>query len=106
MWQILYKGGPIMLPLGLCSIIGLMIILEKAWCFFRARVDNPKFPDEITKLLKKGKLREVLTSSQDTKNPIIRVLRISIREYLGGSKQEEVKRVLVQAGSQELQDLL
>jgi len=94
-----------MVPLSLCSTVGLMIILERAWYFFRARVDNPKFPGEITKLLKKGKLNEILRFSQNTRNPIIRVLRTGIGEYLGGSKQEEVKRVLVQAGSQELQDL-
>lgn len=37
-WELLKQGGWSMVPLALCSVIGLTIILERAWALRRGRI--------------------------------------------------------------------
>ncbi len=39
MYQYFMKGGPLMWPILLCSVVGLAIALNKAWQYFRVRRD-------------------------------------------------------------------
>ena len=55
-WQFLVRGGVMMIPLAICSILGLAIVLEKAFFLRRKKVivpeivnvlDNIKGPNDI-----------------------------------------------------------
>jgi len=36
-WQFLVRGGVMMIPLAICSILGLAIVLEKAFFFAKKK---------------------------------------------------------------------
>jgi biopolymer transport protein ExbB len=42
MWQILRAGGPVMIPLGLCSLLGLAVLIERLLALRRRRVVLPE----------------------------------------------------------------
>lgn len=54
MWSILVKGGFVMIPLVLCSILAMYIIVERLIFFFRASDDGWELIRRIKPLLKTG----------------------------------------------------
>ena len=40
MLEIFVKGGPVMWPLLLCSVVALAVALERAWFIYRARMNT------------------------------------------------------------------
>ena len=34
--ELISKGGSVMIPIGLCSVIGLAIIIDRLYCFRKA----------------------------------------------------------------------
>jgi len=53
-WALLVSGGPLMIPLGLCSIIGLASTAERCISLKRDRVLPPGFVDELSEEAQKG----------------------------------------------------
>lgn len=47
MWQILREGGPLMVPLALCSLVGLTVTLERLYALHTSRV----LPREIVQVV-------------------------------------------------------
>ncbi len=50
------KGGVFMWPLLICSIIGLAVIIERAWTFSRAKVNTRQFMSKVIGALKEDGL--------------------------------------------------
>ena len=78
------KGGPIMYPLLLCSIISLTVIIERAifWIGVGMR-KNQILVDEVLELSRKGDWESIRMKARGSKNYVIRVLISGIlhREY-------------------------
>ncbi len=56
MLSLITKGGPIMIPIILCSIIALAIIIERIFHLYRAKIDTKDFMDKVSALLKRNKI--------------------------------------------------
>ncbi len=84
MLQLFLKGGPVMYPLLLCSIISLTVIIERAffWIIVGMR-KNHELLDEVLELCQKGDWEGVREKAAGSKNYVIRVLISGIlhREY-------------------------
>jgi biopolymer transport protein ExbB len=78
------KGGPVMYPLLLCSIISLTVIIERAifWIGVGLR-KNHALVDEVLELSRKGDWESIRVKAAHSKNYVIRVLISGIlhREY-------------------------
>lgn len=59
-----------MWPLLACSVVGLAIILERAYYFFRLRLNYEQFAKELKALLSRKKLREALAFCRRSPNPV------------------------------------
>lgn len=82
MLEILQKGGPVMYPLLLCSIISLTIIIERLIFWFRLRMErNRKVLNIILRLGEKGKLNEAIRVSKETDDTIAKILLEGIKNY-------------------------
>lgn len=42
MWELLRSGGPVMIPIGLCSLVGLAVLIERAVALRRRRIVLPE----------------------------------------------------------------
>ncbi len=43
MWDFIMKGGVLMYPILLCSVVGLSIVIERTYHFFRAGINVQAF---------------------------------------------------------------
>ena len=70
--SILAKGGPVMVPLLLCSMISLAVTIER-FLFWR-RIRSKELVNQMLTLVEKGQPQEALRLGQSSDLPIVRVL--------------------------------
>ena len=84
MFDFFMKGGPVMYPLLLCSILSLTVIIERAifWIGVGMR-KNQALLDEVLESCRKGDWESIRVKARGSKNYVIRVLISGIlhREY-------------------------
>ncbi|PLX98447.1 MAG: MotA/TolQ/ExbB proton channel family protein [Desulfuromonas sp.] len=100
MFEIFQKGGPLMWPIALCSVLALAIFLERLWNYRKFQQGNEALIDEIDPLLNEAKYEEASVACQRYGNPLSRVYLTAIR--LAGRSREQIKAVVEEAGSREL----
>ena len=71
MWDWIQRGGPVMYPLLLCSVVSMAFIIERFlfWAIDMRGSDSDE-ADKMLDFLRQGKTKEFLKASQSTKNPI------------------------------------
>jgi biopolymer transport protein ExbB len=99
MLEIFQKGGPLMYPILLCSILALAIFLERLWTFSRIRRGTSVLVKEVENLVLKNKIDEALTVCQRNGNPLARIFIAALR--LAGRPREQIKTVVDEVGSRE-----
>lgn len=79
MFELLEKGGPLMIPLLLCSLISLTVILERTIYWLLVDIKrNQNLAETILDLFAQEKLNEIKNISQQSKNKIVRILSSGI----------------------------
>jgi biopolymer transport protein ExbB len=82
MWHILIRGGWMMIPIALCSLVAVMIIIERF--FFFRRLSAVDRAEEVIGLARKGKMEEALRISDEKADtqaaplPVMKVLAAGI----------------------------
>lgn len=56
MWELIYAGGWLMTPIVLCSVIALVIILERAWRLRAQTIAPLGLVDDLVKKIDQGQL--------------------------------------------------
>jgi biopolymer transport protein ExbB len=100
MFDIIQKGGPVMYPIILCSILALAIILERLYHLYRAQIDTKKFMEEVTGTIKKNKITEAAEMCDQTPGPIAHILKAGILRH--SCSREEIKEAIEDAGLHEI----
>ena len=76
MFQALVKGGWMMLPLVVCSLVSVTIIIERLIFFHRIRRTHRA--EEVLALVHEKKPEEALAIADETSLPIMKVLRAGL----------------------------
>ena len=95
----IFKGGVVMIPIVLCSIISLAIIIERAYNLTVAKVHSPDFVTKIKGLLNSGKINEVITICSGTKSPVATIMESGVLKR--SKDREQIKEAIEHAGRQE-----
>ncbi len=103
MFEFIAKGGILMVPIILCSVITLTIIFERGWHIYRAKVDTESLFSQVKKYLEEKRLKDALDLCERTSGPVARVLVIAIENHKNNSQGREM--AISRAGSQELRRL-
>ena len=103
MLEFFLKGGLLMWPILLCSVIAITIILERLYHFHRARADIPNLLTRVKKMLLDGKLDEAEKLCENSHGPVARILAVGIHLRERSSKEKE--KIITLAGSRELRRL-
>jgi len=103
MFDIIVKGGVLMWPILLCSIISVAIILERLYHFHRIRINIPDFFVSIRGLLQKKQVEEALDLCQKTRVPIARILACGIQNHEKDVQTQE--KSISRVGSWEVRGL-
>jgi biopolymer transport protein ExbB len=95
------KGGPVMYPLLLCSVIALAVMLERLLFWFRERATQE--PERLHKLLhltERGLFEDAATTARESRDAVARVLlnglahhHFSLEGALEVAVQAELKRM-------------
>jgi biopolymer transport protein ExbB len=100
---LIVKGGVIMIPIILGSIIALAIILERYWTLWRIRLNFSKFAQEIFFSLQRGQFQRALDRCNKVRHPIADVFRLGILNQT--LKREELESIMEREGDEQVQYL-
>ncbi len=91
--ETIQKGGYIMYPLILCSIIALALSIERIYHLRKARVDSKKLMKKLKMIIEKGNYDGALLECESTPGPLARVLAtvINMRNLPYDELQEGLK---------------
>lgn len=87
MLSVLLKGGWIMVPLGLCSLIALTIVIERL-IYFR-RISSTGRADKVLDMVKTGNMGEALELADHSPMPLLRVMAAGIRHRFDPARAME-----------------
>jgi len=98
--QLYIKGGVFMHPLLLCSIIGLVLCIERAWTLSRARSDTKRLMIDVVRALREEGPDAALVVCQRTRGPIAAVLHSGLLRAHRGA--EAVEKAIATSGAIEM----
>jgi biopolymer transport protein ExbB len=80
MLQTLVKGGWIMIPLGVCSLIAVTIVVER--CMYFRRISSTERADKVLDLVKTGGTDEALELATVSPMPLLKVLAAGLDHHI------------------------
>jgi biopolymer transport protein ExbB len=101
--NIIVKGGPVMVPIILLSVVALAIIVERIGVLRRIRLDLPAFAERVFRLLRHGDLQGALEVCERVRHPVGRVFAEGIRHR--ELPREALEQRLERVGEQEVHAL-
>ncbi len=93
------KGGLVMIPIILFSIIALAIFMERLWSLQIYKIVPPQFIERIKQLVQGRKISEALVLCQDNPSSIARVYYSAIKAI--NRKRNDIKITVEEVGRQE-----
>ena len=100
MWEIMQKGGPIMWPILLCSVVAFAIVIERLLQLRKEQIDTKAFMEQVSKALKRNKIMEALDLCDRTPGPIAHILKAGILKH--DRTRSEIREAIEDAGIHEL----
>ena len=76
MYELIEAGGWILLPIGLCSLISLVVFLERLWSLQKPRVLPSAFVQRIEALIKDKKHHDAEVLCSEYPLPAARILSL------------------------------
>ncbi|GAB4172658.1 MAG: hypothetical protein Kow00108_07370 [Calditrichia bacterium] len=98
--EILAKGGWVIIFIGIASLVGLGIFIERMIVLRKAKINYSTFLMKLNHLLSKKNIKEALFLCSETPGPIPKVMEKGIR--MVGRSKEDIKEALEAAGSAEI----
>ena len=74
MLEYLIDGGPLMLPLVLCSIVAVTVIIDRARAFRLADTDTVRLREEVNRHLEGNEIHKAVEACRSHRGPVAAVL--------------------------------
>ncbi|MEY3395320.1 MAG: Biopolymer transport protein ExbB [Verrucomicrobiota bacterium] len=93
------KGGPMMIPLMLCSLVSLAVVFDR-WFAFRQnrRIDTRSLRSKVIARLRENHLPGAISECESAGGPVASVILAGLRSYqqlLGKNENSETMRMVV-----------
>lgn len=93
--SILERGGPMMWPLLIVSILGFIFFIERTLYLHKGQIGAAPFLEGIKNLLRKRRLLEALTVCEETPGPLPSVVKAALLNY--GQSPERMRAAVEEA---------
>jgi biopolymer transport protein ExbB len=99
-WNLVMAGGPLMIPLVICSVIAIYIFVERLLTVNRANVSSDSFMGKIKELVVRGDINgaKVLCAQYDT--PVARMIEKGVSRI--GSPLKNIEASIENVGKIEV----
>jgi biopolymer transport protein ExbB len=101
--ELFAKGGLLMYPILLCSVIAVYIIIERFLVLRKAQIDAGQFMMRLRSVLQKGDILAGINFCSKTNAPIANLMRRGLIKYPEG--HERVREAIETAGKEEVYHL-
>ncbi|MGQ9698890.1 MAG: MotA/TolQ/ExbB proton channel family protein [Armatimonadota bacterium] len=101
--DILYRGGPVMVPLVLCSVVSVAVMLERFVVLRRAGGNTERLMDEMKERLSEKDFRGAISLCERTGGPIAAVLATGLRHR--DLPERELERRMEETALSEIPEL-
>jgi len=82
MLQLLADGGPLMVPLLLCSIFTLAVLIDRGYAFYRhSKTDTRALRAKVLGLVEEDRVNEAAALCANTPSPVAAVLLAGLQSY-------------------------
>ena len=108
LFSLLVKGGPIMIPLFICSILALTFFIERLISLRKNRITPPNFYPELLENLEGFCITGLKKSDNFCKNktlPIAKIIRAGIRKCISVRAVNVVEETLEDIASREVRKM-
>lgn len=99
MFDTLAKGGIVMIPIIVCSVVVLTIVFERFWMLRRRRLFPPGVFDQVEELVRKGRVDEAMSFCRRHDTPMTRLILTALRN--AGHGRDVVKEAVEEVGRRE-----
>ena len=79
-FELISKGGLVMVPIGLCSVIGLAIIIERLYYFRKSSSGLDVFFNSIQEFLQQGQKEKALDYCKSFPSPLSKLIQSGLSE--------------------------
>ena len=100
MFEIIQKGGPVMYPIILCSIVAFAIVIERLYHLYKAKIDTKDFMNNIEITIKRNRIAEAIKICDNTPGPIAHIVKSGIIKH--DRARQEIRESIEDAGHQEV----
>ena len=96
--QVIHEGGPLLIPIGICSFVLLVFVFERAVSLRHGRVIPRPFVRRFLKQLREGKLTadEAIVRCDDNRSPVAEIFAAAAKKW--GRSSVEVEQAIIDAG--------
>lgn len=98
-WETLVRGGIVMIPLFLASIIALAVVIERAFFLRRRRILPPDLIQVVNSIESAEELEKVMVGFSRHQGPFLNILNTVLENR--ERSRDEIKEVLTDRGRQE-----
>jgi len=102
-WSFLVKGGIMMIPLMLSSVLALAVIIERAVVLRRKRILDPEVVILVGSASTSAEVEAVFKKLEKKDGPFLNILRVCLANR--GKDKASVKEAILDAGRQEMRYL-
>lgn len=99
MFETLLRGGFMMVPILLGSLLALTIIIERFWVLQRDKVFPERFLRRMEEMVKEKKISESLGACRENESTVARILTAGLENT--GRPRQEIQEALQLAGRRE-----
>ncbi|NLF39853.1 MotA/TolQ/ExbB proton channel family protein [bacterium] len=103
LFELINRGGYVVYPIGICSIVALWVFLERFIRFRRATIDTAEFTAGIRNHVRNKRLTESITLCTETPGPVAAVLRSVLISH--GQPRQQIEEAVDRSARFELQRL-
>lgn len=99
MWELIRSGGPVMMPIGLCSLVGLAVLVERFVALRRRRIVLPEIVEAVETLGAGSDFTVANAILDRNPGPFANVVRAGLEH--GGAEWPIIRDAMQEAGRQE-----
>lgn len=94
-WALVAAGGPLMIPIIICSVLALALVIEKTLFFLSIRTDVAALKQKVFVFVRENKIKEAVRFCDEFRAPVAKILKAGLMKF--SSSKEDVKESMEDA---------